>query len=66
MIIDNIHKMRWICDFLCWIGRHDFEFKQVEGRVGILYCFYCGQLKRSGAMPTVEVRDPWSEWFKKS
>jgi hypothetical protein len=46
----NWHKLPLLRDFLCWIGRHDYELGPVRavphGVEGELYCFYCERKKR--------------------
>lgn len=47
IIVDNIHKKRFIRDLLCKIGRHDFEAVRIEGRWARLECFYCLHQRKS-------------------
>jgi hypothetical protein len=43
------HKIPFISETLCRIGRHDFELKKVLNKNNAeLYCFYCGQIRNSG------------------
>lgn len=49
MIIQNLHKNKWISKLLCFIGRHDYEFINAFEGNGHLECFYCFQEKTSGA-----------------
>lgn len=43
----NWHKLPGVRRFLCWIGRHDFEFTRLEGQGAVLTCFYCERERRS-------------------
>jgi hypothetical protein len=43
----NWHKHPVITRFLCYMGRHDYEFIEADGNHGILECFYCLQRKGS-------------------
>jgi len=53
MIVDNIHKKRFIRELLCKIGRHDYEAVSIERPIGggghycRLECFYCEHQKKS-------------------
>ncbi len=48
MVLENVHKIRFIAKLLCKIGRHDFEYAQSYGvRTALLQCVYCGREKSS-------------------
>lgn len=41
------HIWFWFQRQLCRL-RHDYEFVGMDGNQGVLECFYCEQLKKSG------------------
>lgn len=45
---ENWHKHPWVSRFLCWMGRHDYEFVRTCDNGAVLKCFYCEQAKLSG------------------
>lgn len=48
-IRENWHKHPWVSKFLCWMDRHDFEFREIENSQRVmLACFYCQKIRHSG------------------
>ncbi len=47
MILENLHKKRFVRDLLCRIGRHDYEAVGLDRNWMVLECFYCERRKKS-------------------
>ncbi len=58
MIVDNLHKKRFVRDLLCWMGRHDYEAVRIDGRYVVLECFYCLHGKKSYLRETKPTETP--------
>jgi hypothetical protein len=55
MYLRDVHRLRFIRDLFCLLGRHDYEALSVSrpdrlGRPSVyMRCFYCGHQKRNWA-----------------
>lgn len=54
---DNLHKHPLISKIMCWMGRHDYEFKyMIDEGTARLQCFYCEHKKTSTTWLPLEQR----------